>query len=114
MMKEKAVMDSIRTVKTPRKVNKGVILEEPLSVYTSCMEKIEDEKPKTVEERFVHIDKACMIMYAEMQKIKAKNEILNKLLSESSSNLDLRLTELQDDVGNKPRHLDSDFDAPSI
>ena len=114
MMKEKAVMDSIRTVKTPRKVNKGVILEEPLSVYTSCMEKIEDEKPKTVEERFVHIDKACMIMYAEMQKIKAKNEILNKLLSESSSNLDLRLTELQDDVGNKPSHLDFDFDAPSI
>ena len=114
MMKEKAVMDSIRTSKTPRKVKKELKPGDPPSVYSSFMNKKEDEEATTNDEKFVHIDQAFLLMYEEIKKVYVKNLVLEKLLSDSTENLDLRLTELQDDVGNKPSHLDAEFDAPSI
>lgn len=114
VMKEKVVMDSIRTIKTPRKANKEVISEDPPSIYTFLMSKRENEKLKTSEERFDHIDQAFLQIYEEIKKVYSKKLVLNKLLAENTSHLDLRLTELQDDVGNKPSHLDFDFDAPSV
>ena len=114
MMKEKAVMDTIRTSKTPRKTLKEESGSVPPPVYTSFLSKKEGEKPKALEDRFVHIDRAFLLMSEEIMKMYEKNLTLKQLLTESTSHLDLRLTELQDDVGKKPSHLDVAFDAPSI
>ena len=62
----------------------------------------EDENPNTSEESFDHIDQAFLQIYEEIKKVYSKKIILSKLLAENTSHLDLRLTELQDDVGNKP------------
>ena len=69
MMKEKAVMDSIQTIKTPRKANKEAISEDPPSTYNSFMSKREDKKPKTSGEYFDYIDQAFLQIYGEIKKV---------------------------------------------
>ena len=53
-------------------------------------------------------------MHKEMGRVFANQEILKERLTNGSRNFDLRILELQDDLGEEPLHLISKFDAPSL
>ena len=53
-------------------------------------------------------------MNKEMERVFANQAILKERLTKGSKNFDLRILELQDDLGEKPSHLIDKFDAPSL
>ena len=74
-------MDTIRTSKTPQKTTKEVVSIHPPSGYTSFLTKNEEEKPKTIEERFTHIDQAFLAISEEISKVYLKKTKTKTILT---------------------------------
>ena len=53
-------------------------------------------------------------MHDEIFKLKKNQRILQELLDKSVRNIDVRILDLEDEVGNKPVQLDWEFDAPNL
>ena len=61
-----------------------------------------------------HIEKSFLTMQGEQDRLHANQSILRDQIVNGSRKFELRIHELQDDLGTKPSHLLDKFDAPSL
>ena len=52
--------------------------------------------------------------FKQSKKLKKNQAVMLQLFQNASESLNLRMVEIHDDVGKKPTHLKSDFDATSL
>ena len=61
-----------------------------------------------------HVDNTFELIYAEFKKLHKNQMVMRELMNDTAQSLELKVTELQDDMGLKPTHLNSEFDASNL
>ena len=62
----------------------------------------------------VHIENSFKTVSKEIFKLNKNQIIMQDLLDNGLTNLDLRLKDIEEEVGNKPAHLEKEYDAPNL
>ena len=53
-------------------------------------------------------------MFETVGRLQKQNRLLEKQVESSSKSFDVRITDIEDEVGPKPKYLAQEFDAPSL
>ena len=61
-----------------------------------------------------HIEESFKTLNREVFKLNKNQIVLQDLLENGLQNLDVRLGDLEEDLGKKPVHLEREYDAPSL
>ena len=106
-------MKKNRDYKTPKKPKLERILKSsPPPNYTSFEPKGDSEVDASLI--LQHYDSAFRTLHDVVSKLHSQNQLMEKLIEEGSENFDVRFTDLEDELGSKPRHLEQAFDAPCL
>ena len=116
LLKEKKEMTDLRKYKTPKKAPMEKSSEaNPSPSFKRFASDDKEGASDEEEEQFKnHVDGNFEILHNEMKKMKDKQATMFDIFQNTSQSINLRLGELQDDVGIKPSHLSAEFDAPSL
>ena len=70
----------------------------------------EDQGTKVVK----HFDETLRLVYDAVNQLKQQNTFLQDQINSSSANFDIRIRDMEDELGVKPSELTQEFDAPNM
>ena len=61
-----------------------------------------------------HFDESLRLLYETVNQLKQQNTILQEQINSSSASFDIRIKDMEDELGVKPSELTQEFDAPNM
>ena len=69
---------------------------------------------QTKQKNMEHIGKTFLSLHSELKKLHSNHVFIQYFVNKGSKNFNLRINEIQDNLGDKPTKLNDMFDAPSL
>ena len=81
-----------------------------------CKTALKDKafSPTEVETLLRHFDEGMDALSGQLHKFQLIQNFLSNLVQDSTSSVDVKLSEITDTIGKKPTMLDNTFDAPDL
>ena len=86
---------------------------EPTKRYKTAL-KDKAFSPTEVETLLRHFDEGMDALSGQLHKFQLIHNFLSNLVQDSTSSVDVKLSEITDTIGKKPTMLDNNFDAPDL
>ena len=104
-----------RIYQTPKKPKLESILKPPLLDYPPIPIKEEgtsgeDHGVKVVK----HFDETMRVIYEVVTQLRQHNTILQNQVNSSSQSFDVRIKDMEHELGTKPAELTQQYDAPNV
>ena len=116
IIQEKKSERQAKEYKTPKKEKFKDMIDTSLpEVYASFTPATGSFSSEDDARNFmIHIEQTFKNLNKEILKLNKNQVVMHDLLENGLSNLDIRVTDLEDDLGEKPVHLEREYDAPNV
>ena len=115
MRKEAKFEKTAKMAQTPKRKRLKEELEiAPPTLYKGIVTELEDFDINDAKEHAHHFDEGLEILSSEMGKMSKVQQFLANLVKDTISSSNIRLADLNDEIGTKPCGLGSEFDAPDL
>ena len=115
LREEKKEMKIGRTYQTPKKPKLESVLKPSILDYHSIPLKEEGVSGEDQGTKIVnHFDKSLRLVFEAVNQMKQQQTFLQDQLNSSSISFDIRIKDMEDELGNKPSGLTQEFDAPNM
>ena len=115
-LQEKKSEKQAKEYKTPKKEKFKEMIDTSLpEVYASFIPALGSSSSEDDARNFMlHIEQTFKNLNKEILKLNKNQVIMHDFLDNGLRNLDIRVTDLEDDLGEKPVHLEREYDAPNV
>ena len=115
-LEEKTFEKQAKVYKTPKKEKVKEMIDTSLpEVYSSFTPETGSFASEDDARNFMlHIETTFKSLNREIFKLNKNQVVMHELLDNGIRNLDARVTDLEDEVGEKPVHLERKYDAPNL
>ena len=116
LSEEQKFATQAKQYKTPKKEKIKQMIDTSLpEVYSSFVPETGSFSSEDDARNFmVHIESSFKMVSREIFKLNKNQVVMQDLLDNGLRNLNLRLKDVEEEVGNKPVHLEKEYDAPNL
>ena len=116
LSEENNFVTQAKEYRTPKKEKIKQMIDTSLpEVYSSFIPETGSFSSEDDARNFmVHIETSFKTVSKEIFKLNKNQMVMQDLLDNGLTNLDLRLKDIEEEVGNKPAHLEMEYDAPNL
>ena len=115
-LEEEEFKQKAKVYKTPKKEKVSQMIDISLpKVYSTFEPESDSISSEDDATQFMnHIEQAFKTLNLEILKLNKNQVVMQDLIHDGLSSLDVRVKEIENEIGSKPVHLEQDYDAPNL